>query len=170
MTNLITCKFASNHIHVTREPLGKESIDFGRTFRFFRSRRISPAIFKKIQFRVSHFRFCNEQNWLNHFSYYFDNGNVASESVVVDEKHYYNGSNSYNYTFSGTGYFRVVYRGRSYVLQYEMKDSNLEGSLSMWSFDFLNMAHRSILFVQVSSTLMELGELKGLQSRITLRL
>lgn len=67
------------------------------------------------------------------FSYYFANGNVALESVDVDQKYFDEENHSYNYTFSGDGYFRMVYRGAFYVLQYKMKDSHLEGSLSIWA-------------------------------------
>lgn len=51
----------------------------------------------------------------NNFSYYFDNGNIASETMAVVENIR---ESKLEQTFVGQGYFRIFSGGTYYVIQY----------------------------------------------------
>lgn len=62
------------------------------------------------------------------FSYYFDDGKIAYESVKITDtiKEQYDTW----YKLSGNGYFRFVYQQKYYILQYYLNGKGLEGTLS----------------------------------------
>lgn len=61
--------------------------------------------------------------FVNICRYYFDDGSIAAENIVLTEKTYTKSN------FTGYGYFQVVHLGATYIFQYNKTGADLKGTI-----------------------------------------